>query len=87
MFTTFADAAIDAVQSTKKNFVNTVVQHKGIADALNQFVDAQTAYTKAAVSAGTQAAASIGMIVSSKQFFDDVTKTVKSFVPTPGKKG
>lgn len=85
MFTSFTDAAIDAVQSTKKNIVNTVVLHKGIADALNQFVDAQTSYTKAAVAAGTQTATSIGLIVSSKQFFDDVTKTVKSFVPTPKK--
>jgi len=86
MFTFFADTVIDAVQTSKKNFVNTVIQHKGIADALNQFVDAQTAYTKAAVTAGTQAVTSIGTIVSSKQFLDSLTKNVKSFVPTPGKK-
>lgn len=81
MFNTFTDAAIDAVQTSKKNFVNTFVQNKGIATALNSFVDAQTSYTKSAVMAGTQAATSIGMIVFSKQFFDDVTKSFKSFTP------
>jgi hypothetical protein len=52
MFT--LDPAIDLIQTGKKNFVNTVfAQNKGIADALNSFVDAQTAYTKSAAKAGS----------------------------------
>jgi hypothetical protein len=48
------DPAIDAFQTGKKTFVNSVfANQKGIADALNSFVDAQTAYTKSAVKAGT----------------------------------
>jgi hypothetical protein len=52
MFT--LDPAIDAFQTGKKNFVNSVfANQRGVADALNGFVDAQTAYTKSAVKAGT----------------------------------
>jgi hypothetical protein len=86
MFNTFTDAAIDAVQSSKKQFVNTFVTHEGIARSLNQFVDAQTSYTKSAISAGTTAAISMGMILSSKEFFDEITKNFNSFIPSITKK-
>lgn len=42
------DTAIDAVQTGKKTFVKTFVTNPAVADALNQFVDAQTSYTKSA---------------------------------------
>lgn len=52
MFT--LDTAIDTIQTNKKTFVNTVfANHEVVAKALNQFVDAQTEYTKSAVKAGT----------------------------------
>lgn len=86
MFNTFTDAAIDAVQSSKKQFVNTFVTHEGIARSLNQFVDAQTSYTKSAISAGTTAAISMGMTLSSKEFFDEITKNFNSFIPSITKK-
>ena len=55
MFT--IDTTIDAIQTGKKNFVNTVfAKHEAVAKALNEFVDAQTAYTKEAVKAGTSVA-------------------------------
>jgi hypothetical protein len=55
MFT--LDTTIDAVQTAKKQFVNTAfANQKNVADALNGFVDAQTAYTKSAVKAGTDTA-------------------------------
>jgi len=55
MFT--LDTTIDTIQTGKKNFVSTVfAQNKTVADALNSFVDAQTAYTKSAVKAGTDVA-------------------------------
>ena len=41
MFT--ADALIDTVQTGKKTFVKTFVQNEKIAEALNNFVDAQSA--------------------------------------------
>ena len=81
MFNTFAHAAVDAVQNSKKQFVETFVKHEGIATAMNAFVDAQSKYTKSAIDAGINAATSIGMIVSSKAFFDEMTESVKSLAP------
>mgnify|MGYP006300467711 CR=1 FL=1 len=46
---------IDTVQSSKKVVVNSLVTNKTIADSLNGFVDAQTAYTKEAVKATVSA--------------------------------
>ena len=58
MFT--LDATIDTVQTAKKQAVNTVfAKQEKIAEALNSFVDAQTAYTKSAVKAGTDTAAKL----------------------------
>ena len=54
MFT--LDTTIDAVQTGKKQFVNTFVQNESIAKALNSFIDAQTEYTKKAVKVGTDTA-------------------------------
>jgi len=59
MFT--LDSTIDTIQTAKKQFVNTMfAKHDGVAKALNQFVDAQTAYTKEAVKAGTDVATKLG---------------------------
>lgn len=80
MFSTFAHAAVDAVQTSKKQFVNLAVPHDGIRNALNSFVDSQADYTKKAIDAGILASTSIGMIVSSKEFFDYMTNYVKSSV-------
>ena len=57
MFT--LDATIDAVQTGKKNFVNTFVQNEGVKEAMIKFIDAQGDYTKKAVKAGTDAASQI----------------------------
>jgi hypothetical protein len=80
MFSTFAHAAVDAVQTSKKQFVNLAVPHDGIRNALNSFVDAQADYTKKAIDAGIMASTSIGMIVSSKEFFDYMANYAKSSV-------
>ena len=53
------DATIDAVQNGKKQFVNTFVTNQAIKDTLVEFVDAQTAYTKSAIKAGTDSATTI----------------------------
>lgn len=49
MFT--IDTTIDAVQIGKKQFVKTFVTDEKIAEALNQFIDSQTEYTKKATKA------------------------------------
>ncbi len=86
MFNTATHAFIDGVQDFKKKFVETTVQHEGIKRALNAFVDAQTKYTKSAADAGMQSAMSLGMIFSSKAFYDEIAESVKSLVPTTAKK-
>ena len=53
------DASIDAFQNGKKQFVNTFVTNESVKETLNSFVDAQTAYTKAAFETGTETAASL----------------------------
>lgn len=57
MFT--IDATIDAVQGAKKQFVSTFVQNETVAKALNNFVDAQSEYTKKAVKATMDTATSV----------------------------
>jgi hypothetical protein len=54
------DAMIDTVQTGKKQFVKTFVNNEKIADALNEFIDAQTTYTKQAVNVGTKTATTLG---------------------------
>jgi ABC-type transporter Mla subunit MlaD len=50
MFT--LDQTIDTVQNGKKQFVKTFVQNEAVANALNNFVDAQSEYTKKAAKVG-----------------------------------
>ena len=57
MFT--LDATIDAVQTGKKTFVNTFVQHEGVKEAMIKFIDAQADYTKKAAKAGTDVVTTI----------------------------
>ena len=90
------DQTIDTVQNAKKQFVNSVVKNEAIAKSLNEFVDAQTAYTKSAVKAGQDAATKIGQEVikansectkSAKQAFEHMAKNdfVKTMIETVSK--
>jgi len=80
MFTTFANTAIDAVQTSKKIAVDTFVKHEGLAKSLNQFVDSQTEYTKKAVETGFTTATAITSIFSDKSFYSDMAKTMQDAV-------
>jgi len=81
MFNTATYALIDGVSDFKKKFVEQTVQHEGIKNALNGFVDAQAKYTKAAADAGMQSAMSLGMIFSSKDFYTQLADQYKAMVP------
>lgn len=54
MFT--PDTVIDAIQTSKKTWVNTFVTNETVKQAMLSFVDAQASYTKQAVKAGTDTA-------------------------------
>ena len=57
MFT--ADAFIDTVQTGKKTWVNTFVTNEATKDAMINFIDSQADYTKKAIKATTDAAATV----------------------------
>jgi hypothetical protein len=82
MFNTATYAFIDGVSDFKKKFVEQTVQHEGIKTAMNTFVDAQSKYTKAAADAGMQSAMALGMIFTSKTFYDEMGEQFKSMVST-----
>jgi hypothetical protein len=86
MFT--LDSTIDSIQTAKKTAISTVfAKHEKVADALNQFVDAQTAYTKSAVKASTDVATKLygesirfsqeAMKYDWTKHFDSVTEAFK----------
>ena len=81
MFNTATYAFIDGVSDVKKKIVEQTVQHDGIKTAMNSFVDAQTKYTKAAADAGMQSAMALGMIFTSKTFYDEMGDQFKAMVP------
>ena len=81
MFNTATHAFIDGVSELKKKIIEQTVQHDGIKTALNSFVDAQTKYTKSAADAGMQSMMALGLIFSSKSFYDEMGDQIKAMVP------
>lgn len=69
MLHSIANTAIDAVQTSKKNFIATFITNDKLASILEEFVDAQTAYTKSAVDTGIKTATELGKLVTTKEFF------------------
>ena len=81
MFNTATYAFIDGVSDFKKQFVEQTVQHDGIKNALNGFIDAQSKYTKSAADAGMQSMMALGMIFTSKDFYTEMGDQFKAMVP------
>jgi hypothetical protein len=91
------DTVIDTVATVKKQAVNTMfAKNETIAKSMNEFVDAQTAYTKEAVKASTNAATKVGQEMIklsqdamkydySKHVAEAVESWTKSFAPTKSK--
>jgi len=82
MFNQFAFQAVEGIQSAKKQFVSTFVQHEQFAKVLNNFVDAQTEYTKAAITAGSQALSDTQSILTDRTPFVNFTKKIAEYFPT-----
>jgi predicted phage gp36 major capsid-like protein len=64
-----ANAFIDTIQGGKKQFIATFVTNDRLATIMEEFVDAQTAYTKAAVATSIETATKLGKLATSKEFF------------------
>ena len=82
MFNQYAFQAVDGIQSAKKQFVSTFVQHEQFAKVLNNFVDAQTVYTKAAITAGSQVLSDTQSILTDRTPYVNFTKKLAEYFPT-----
>ena len=82
MFNQFAFQAVDGIQNAKKQFGSTFVQHDQFQKVLNNFVDAQTAYTKEAITAGSVAAQGIQEILTDRTPYVNFTKKIAEYFPT-----
>lgn len=68
----YADMAIDAIQSTKSTWLKTFVSDEQVRKPLQQFVDAQTAFTKQVAKTywdvtGAAAEAAVSKVFTSKK--------------------
>lgn len=82
MLNSIATMTIDTIQDSKKQFVNTFVLTSQMREALNDFVDIQTDYSKKAASAGIDAFITISSILTSKKYYEDMAKL---FTPVKAK--
>lgn len=73
---------VDAIQTTKKIFVDTFVKHEGLAKSLNEFVDAQTDYTKQAIDVSVKTGTNVYNTVTDKSFYVDTAKSIQETVQT-----
>ena len=84
MFNQFAFQAVEGIQSAKKQFVSTFVQHDGFQKVLNNFVDAQTEYTKSAIEAGSAAVSGIQEILTDRTPYVKMAQKVAEYFPAAG---
>lgn len=77
MLATLVNNTVDAIQTSKKIFVDTFVKHEGLAKSFNEFVDAQTDYTKKAIDASMKAGNEVYSTVSDRAFYTDTMKTMQ----------
>ena len=84
MFNSFAFQAVDGIQNAKKQFVSTFVPQAEIKSALNGFVDAQTSYTKDAITANSVAVEKIVGVFTDRTPYVKFAETLQSYFPTAG---
>jgi hypothetical protein len=75
MYNTVAYAAIDFVQTGKRQMVEHLVKHPDMANVCNQFIDAQTAYTKNAVDASIRAMTDLSGLWYNPKFGTELAKS------------
>jgi hypothetical protein len=80
MLTTLVNNTVDAVQTSKKIFVDTFVKHEGLSKTMNEFVDAQTEYTKKAIEVGFTTTSNMHKIVTDKSFYTETAKSMQESV-------
>jgi hypothetical protein len=85
MIKSFAHDAVDSVQKAKLQFVSTFVKHEGLAETMTKFVEAQSQYTKAALSTNIDALTDFGLALTKKDFAKELVSAygLDRFVPAP----
>lgn len=86
MLNTFVFTAVDFIQTGKKQFVETTVQHEQLAQILNKFVDTQTEYTKSTIKAFTDVGTQAASLMYNKNFGKELAESYGIEFPTFGKK-
>jgi len=64
----YANMAIDAIQSNKTTWLDTFIQDKSVKEPLQQFVDAQTTFTKQIAKSAWEVSGLAAQTVVSKLF-------------------
>jgi hypothetical protein len=77
MLTTLINNTVDAIQTSKKIFVDTFVKHEGLAKIMHEFVDAQNEYTKKAIDVGFTTASNMHKTVTDKSFYTETAKSMQ----------
>jgi hypothetical protein len=72
----------EAIQASKKIFVDTFVKHEGLAKNMHDFVDAQTEYTKKAIEVGFTTASNMHKTVTDKSFYTEIAKSMQDSAKT-----
>lgn len=81
MFQTFTHTGVDAIQTAKKTFVSTFVQNEQLKNILNDFVDAQSVYTKSAIDAGIKVSTDIGGVLTDRTPFVELSEKFAQYFP------
>ena len=80
MIKTLIHSTVDTIQTSKKMFVDTFVKHDGLAKSFNDFVDAQTDYTKQAIDVSVKTGSEVYNTLTDKSFYADNLKKVQESV-------
>ena len=80
MLKTLINTTVDTIQASKKMFVDTVVKDEGLAKSLNEFVDAQTDYTKQAIDVSIKTGTEVYNTISDKAFYTETLKAAQDVV-------
>ena len=81
MFTTYTDSVIDTVQTTKKSIVEMFGATTEIKKIFNDYIDAQTKYTKEAAQASISMNTKFVEVLMDRTPYVEAQKKFQSFFP------
>lgn len=82
MFNTYTNSVIDTVQTAKKSFVEIFGATAEVKAICNEFIDAQTKYTKEAAETGMSLSTKVTELLMDRTPYIEAAKTIQSYFPT-----